>query len=66
MFYNFVQGFGGENNFKTETQFWPLEIDGIVKERTFKDYIEERKKQNVPNHLWSDIFRTTFKLDSHG
>lgn len=48
-----------------EEDFWPLEMDKEFREISFEQYIEERKKQNLPDDYYKGIFQSTFKLESH-
>jgi len=67
MVYNYIQANSNSPEYKTESEFWHLSFDDLTpKKTTFKDYIEQRKKQNLPDDVWKVYFDTTFKLERNG
>ena len=61
---NFARGFGGQDLI-SEQEYWPLELDKELKELTFEEYMEERKKNNLPDQYYRDYFQSTFKLEAN-
>jgi hypothetical protein len=64
LIYNFANSFGGGETI-SEEKFWPLELDREREEISFDEYIEHKKKQNLPDDYYKGIFQSTFKLDSN-
>ena len=63
LIYNFAQSFGQNPKMLSEAELWPLELDKEIKPQTFEEYMEQKKKTQVPFHTFVSIFESTFKKD---
>lgn len=55
-----MQSWGSDAKMLTEDEFWPLAHE---KKKTFKEVMAEKSKGNIPDHLFADILKSTFKLN---